>query len=224
MSRSLFDVPGSVAHLGLDTIVQGAEAAGVPVRRIPFAPPAGGDPGRIQALQFLLSPPRGPEIDAANRVALERFLASRPMLIGVGRAIDTIPGMAPDRFLHAGPPISWDRMSGPLSGAVIGGMLLEGLASNPEDAARVAASGRVRFEPCHHHQAVGPMAGLVTPSMPVWILEDSDGPGKGHRTFCTLNEGLGKVLRYGAYGEEVLARMRSMAAELAPTQIGRAHV
>jgi len=60
------------------------------------------------------------------------------------------------------------------------------------------------------------MAGVVTPSMPVWILEDQAGEGKGNRTFCTLNEGLGKVLRYGAYSEEVIARLRFMADELAP--------
>jgi hypothetical protein len=142
-------------------------------------------------------------------------LGARPHLVGVGVARDVVPGMAPDLFLHAGPPITWERMSGPLRGAIIGGLLLEGMAATPEEATRLAAGGKVRFEPCHHHRAVGPMAGLMTPSMPVWILEDLADP-QHRRTFCTLNEGLGKVLRYGAYGGEVLERLRFMATTLAP--------
>jgi hypothetical protein len=125
--------------------------------------------------------------------------------------------MADDLFLHAGPPIGWDRMCGPLRGAVLGGLLLEGRARSVGEAERLAADGAIRFEPCHHHHAVGPMAGLVTPSMPVWIVEDLGGAGRGKRTYCTLNEGLGKVLRYGAYSDEVLARLRMMANEIAPT-------
>ncbi|MBN1771057.1 MAG: DUF1116 domain-containing protein [Deltaproteobacteria bacterium] len=159
----------------------------------------------------------GAAVDAANAAALERLLASRPHVVGVGLAREVVPGMKDNLFLHAGPPIAWERMSGPLRGAVVGGLLLEGLAGTPEQAETLAAAGSVRFEPCHHHDAVGPMAGLITPSMPVWILEDrADGPRRGNRTFCTLNEGLGKVLRYGAYASEVLQRLRWMAAELAP--------
>jgi hypothetical protein len=104
-------------------------------------------------------------------------------------------------------------MCGPLRGAVLGGLMLEGRAGSPEEAETLASSGQVRFEPCHHHRAVGPMAGLVTPSMPVWIVED---PETKVRTFCTLNEGLGKVLRYGAYAPAVLERLRFMAEVLAP--------
>ena len=89
--------------------------------------------------------------------------------------------MADDLFLHAGPPVTWERMCGPLRGAVIGGLLHERRAKSLEEATDLAASGAVRFDPCHHHDAVGPMAGLVTPSMPVLILEDraARGPGRG---------------------------------------------
>ncbi|MBM4395193.1 MAG: DUF1116 domain-containing protein [Deltaproteobacteria bacterium] len=213
-ARSLLRAVPSVVHLGLDDVVAGIEAAGVPVVRAAFLPPAGGDPGRVRRLQRLFAPPLGPRIDAANRDALDRILASRPCLVGVAVARDAVPGMEPDLFLHAGPPIGWDRMSGPLRGAVMGGMILEGMAATPDEAARLAAAGRVRFDPCHHHAAVGPMAGLVTPSMPVWVVEDPAAPGR--RAFCTLNEGLGKVLRYGACSDEVIARLRWMADDLAP--------
>jgi hypothetical protein len=214
--RSPLETPRAMAHLGLHEVADGARAARVPVIEVDFQPPAGGDPGRLRQLAELGEPARAEAIEAADRLALERCLQAQPHLIGVGLAREVVPGMADDLFLHAGPPIAWERMSGPLRGAVLGGMLLEGKARDPEEAARLAARGAVRFEPCHHHQAVGPMAGLITPSMPVWILEDRSPAGGGRRTFCTLNEGLGKVLRYGAYGPEVLERLRFMAAVLAP--------
>jgi hypothetical protein len=57
------------------------------------------------------------------------------------------------------------------------------------------------------------MAGIMTASMPVWIIQNET---YGNHAFATLNEGLGKVLRYGAYSEEVLDRLHWMANELAP--------
>ena len=205
-----------IVHVGIDAVAAAPEAAGAVVTRVDFQPPAGGDPARIAALSDLLSGPTAGAIDAANARTLARIVASRPHLVGIGIARETLPGMADDLFLHAGPPIAWDRMNGPMRGAVIGGLLHEGRASSAEEAASLAASGKIRFEPCHHHDAVGPMAGLVTPSMPVLIVEDLAPGGRGTRTFCTLNEGLGKVLRYGAYSEEVLARLRFLRDELAP--------
>ena len=110
---------------------------------------------------------------------------------------DVVPGMRQDLVLHAGPPVTWERMCGPMRGAVIGGLLYEGLAQDARGGRGARRLGaRSTFEPCHHHDAVGPMAGVVTASMPVWIVENA---AFGNRAYCTLNEGLGKVLRYGAY-------------------------
>jgi hypothetical protein len=214
--RRLLGAPPSVVHLGIDEMAQGCRAAGAPLHPVDFRPPAFGDAEGAALLQRLFAPPLGARIDEANKAALQRVLESRPHLVGVGVARDVIPGMAPDLFLHAGPPVTWERMSGPVRGAVIAGMLLEGFAKTPDEAQALAAQGRVRFDPCHHHRAVGPMAGLVTPSMPVWIIEDRGGAAAGQRTYCTLNEGLGKVLRFGAYGDEVITRLRFMADVLAP--------
>ncbi|MFW5741273.1 MAG: DUF1116 domain-containing protein, partial [Myxococcota bacterium] len=124
-----------------------------------------------------------------------------------------VPGMHDKLVLHAGPPVSWDRMCGPMRGGVIGGLLYEGLAQDRSEAEKLAASGDIEFEPFHHHDAVGPMAGIMTASMPVWVIENK---AFGTKAYCTLNEGLGKVLRYGAFSEEVLARLRWMRDELAP--------
>lgn len=152
-------------------------------------------------------------INKANTEAVDRLQKAQPTLVGIGVALDTIPGMTPKTILHAGPPITWDRMSGPLRGAIIGGLIYEGLATNEEDAVKLAESGEIHFDSCHHHDAVGPMAGVTTASMPVWIIKNE---AFGNYAYCTLNEGLGKVLRYGAYSEEVITRLKWMETTLAP--------
>jgi hypothetical protein len=156
----------------------------------------------------------GAAIDGANRVAVERMGAVRPLLVGVARAGDVVPGLEPGLLLHAGPPIEWERASGPLRGAVIGALLYEGLAADAAGADALVTGGKVRLEPCHHHSAVGPMAGVTSSSMKVWVVEDAGGGGR--RSYSNLNEGYGRVLRYGAYAPEVLARLRQINDRLGP--------
>ena len=153
------------------------------------------------------------DIDRANAEAVERLTASRPLLKSIARAGDVIPALEEGLLLHAGPPIEWERMSGPLRGAVVGALLFEGLAADEGAALELAASGDIRFEPCHHHAAVGPMAGVTSRSMAVYVIEDVV---HGNRSYSNLNEGYGKVLRYGAYAPEVLDRLRWMNEVLAP--------
>jgi hypothetical protein len=153
------------------------------------------------------------DIKAANQTVLDRIAAAQPVLVAVAPAREVIPGMRPDLVLHAGPPISWDRASGPLRGGVVGALLFEGLASSEAEATALVERGRVRLEPCHHHAAVGPMAGVTTASMQVYVVENR---AFGNRAYSNLNEGYGKVLRYGAYGDDVLARLRWMNDTLGP--------
>lgn len=152
------------------------------------------------------------DIEKANQEAALRFVKGKPMLVDIAPAGDVVPGMKKNLILHAGPPITWDRMCGPMRGAVIGGLIYEGLAQNREEAEELSASGDIIFDPCHHHDAVGPMAGVVTYSMPVWVVENR---AFGNRGYCTLNEGLGKVLRYGAFSDDVVTRLKWMETELA---------
>ncbi len=153
------------------------------------------------------------DIDKANREAVSRILKAKPTIVDISTAGEVVPGMKKNLILHAGPPLTWDRMCGPMRGAVIGGLIYEGLAKNQKEAEELAASGDVEFSPWHHHDGVGPMAGVATYSMPVWILENKT---FGNRAYCTLNEGLGKVLRYGAFSDEVIAKLKWMETELAP--------
>jgi hypothetical protein len=153
------------------------------------------------------------DIEQANATAINRLMESRPILKSVATARDVIPGIRDNLLLHAGPPIEWRRMSGPLRGAIIGALLFEGLAKTEAEAIGLAERGEVQFDPCHHHNAVGPMAGVISPSMMVYVLEDAT---HGTRTFSNLNEGYGKVLRYGAYSDDVLKRLRWMNEVLGP--------
>jgi hypothetical protein len=153
------------------------------------------------------------DIEKANAEACERMMEARPVLVGLGKAQDVIPGMRENLLLHAGPPITWERASGPMRGAITGALILEGKAKDEAEAKVLVESGQVELEPCHHHQAVGPMAGVTSPSMSVYVLENKT---HGNKSYSNLNEGYGKVLRYGAYSEEVLDRLRWMEEVMAP--------
>jgi hypothetical protein len=152
------------------------------------------------------------EVEEANRLSVEGMMESEPTWVSVGPAGKEIGGMK-RTLLHAGPPIEWSRASGPLKGAVVGAILYEGWADSARRAERLVEEGEVKLDCCHHRNAVGPMAGVISPSMPVYVLKDMKG---GTKTFSNMNEGIGRVLRYGAYSREVLDRLRWISAEFAP--------
>jgi hypothetical protein len=201
-----------VVNVGLAAFADPVAAAGASVTSLDWRPPAGGDAESALRLARLF---RDERIEAANATAIERVLAAQPMLVDIVTAREAIPALAGSRLLfHAGPPIEWERMCGPMRGAVAGAVVLEGWAEDVEAAERLAASGGVDFAPAHDHDAVGPMAGVTSPSMPLFVVEDA---ATGRRAYSSLNEGLGKVLRYGANDGEVLRRLRWMNGELGPT-------
>lgn len=154
-----------------------------------------------------------PNVDQANATAVKRMIEARPILTGIAPAREVLPDMRDDLLLHAGPPITWERASGPMQGAIVGALIFEGLAADWESAERLVTSGEISLEPCHHHDAVGPMAGVTSASMQLYVLENVT---HGNRAYSNLNEGYGKVLRYGAYGDEVVEKLRWMNATLAP--------
>lgn len=143
-------------------------------------------------------------LEEANAAALEPFQQSDVRLMGMALAKDVIPGMHEKLVMHAGPPIEWERMCGPMRGAVIGALIYEGLAADEEVALALIESGEIEFSPNHEHQAVGPMAGVITAHMPVFIMENVT---YGTTAYSNVCEGQGKCLRFGAYDEAVIARM-----------------
>ena len=153
------------------------------------------------------------KIEVANGEAVRRILAAEPVLVGVRPAGEVIDGLGRNTILHAGPPIEWDRMCGPMRGAVCGAAVFEGWAASLDEAAKAAAAGEFAFHPNHHFGAVGPMTGITTRTQPVLIVENRT---FGNRAYCTINEGLGRVMRFGGNDQEVLERLRWIARVLGP--------
>ncbi len=213
MAQTLFEQPLVVINLGLRAFADNVSACGGDCLSLDWQPPAQGDRAAAWALAELLEHPR---VEAANAQALAQFLAAQPVLTGVAVAREVLPGMAGGRRLivHAGPPIEWPAMCGPMRGAVLGAVVLEGWAETVAAAERLLARGEIALGPCHDQGAVGPMAGIISPSMPVFVVENR---ATGKRAFSNFNEGLGKVLRFGANGSEVIARLHMMASVVAPT-------
>ncbi|MFI9571135.1 DUF1116 domain-containing protein [Microbispora rosea] len=207
MTLSMLYGEPRVITVGAQVLGEALDRQAVPRREVDWRPPL---PGASAALARVLADPRR---ESANATAVGRMLSARPMLTGVRPAREVL-GLGAGEFFHAGPPITWERASGPMRGALTGAMLFEGLAATPEEAEERLASGAgISLDSCHHHRTVGPMAGVVSPSM--WMLEVADAE-HGGTAYCSLNEGLGKVLRYGAYGPEVIERLRWMGEVLGP--------
>ena len=199
----------SVINVGLASFADAINESGGTAVHVDWRPPADGD---MKVARALAGPVNNERIESANRTAFERYLTAQPILKGVGRAGDVIPGIGERMILHSGPPIHWDNVCGPVHGAIIGAILFEGWADNEKSAEALLKSGEVTIAPCHHHATVGPMAGITSPSMPVWMVSDADG---SNQAFTNLNEGLGKVLRFGANSPDVIERLRWMQNTLA---------
>ncbi len=206
----LFNQPLAVVNIGVGAFVNAVRESGSQALNVEWAPPAQGDVAIGRALAKLVG---NPIVEAANRKAFGAYAGAQPVLQGIGIAREQLPRMGDRMLLHAGPPIAWERMCGPMQGAVVGAILHEGWASDAAAARTLAAGGTIDFAPCHHHDAVGPMSGIISPSMPVWIVKNV---ASGNAAFSNLNEGLGKVLRFGANGPEVINRLAWMRDTLAP--------
>jgi Protein of unknown function (DUF1116) len=214
--RGLLGREPSLITAGVGLFADALRTQAAQVTEVDWRPPM---TGTEADLARVISDPRR---EAANATAVSRLMSANAELVDVRPAHEVL-GLEKGTFLHAGPPMTWEQASGPMRGALIGAMIYEGLADTPEQAGVALSSGNgISLAPCHHHNAVGPMAGVVSASMWMFELEDTV---HGGRAYCTLNEGLGKVLRYGAYGPEVIARLHWMSRVLGPLlqQAVRAH-
>ena len=153
-------------------------------------------------------------IEQANAAVIARIREARPHWQDVDLAHRLIPQLAEGRkLLHAGPPVTWQEMSGPVRGACIGACLFEGWAQDEQQALALLAQGEIEFIPCHSVSAVGPMGGITSAHMPMVVVRNTV---QGNYAYCNMNEGIGKVMRFGAYGEDVQQRLRWMRDSLAP--------
>ncbi len=206
--NELFNKPLKVINIGLSSFKENLQQVGTEAVQVDWKPSLINNPELFKTLKN-----NSTLIEEANKKALEVVLQGKPVLVGMDIARNIIPGMKDNLILHSGPPIQWEKMCGPTRGAIMGALIYEGLASTPEEAENLACSGKIDFAPCHEHATVGPMAGIVSASMPVFIVKNES---FGNFAYCTLNEGLGKVLRYGAFSVEVIGRLKWMETVMYP--------
>jgi hypothetical protein len=209
--QALFQEKLQVLNVGLSSFAESVAKAGGTVLQIDWAPPAQGHQTVCRELARLVNLPA---VEAANRQAFDAYLSAQPVLRGIGIAGKVLPNMTERMILHGGPPIAWENMCGPMQGAIIGAILYEGWAKNIAGAYALASGGEVVLKPCHHHAAVGPMAGVISPSMPVWMVVDA---AHGNLAFSNFNEGIGRVLRFGANSPDVIDRLKWIGQVLGPT-------
>lgn len=208
-AKKLFSSELRVVNLGLTTFHDALDDQKVANCQVEWKPPAGGDLHLIELLDGL----DREKIDVANQEALARMLAAEPELVDVRYAHEVIDGLDAFTIGHAGPPLTWDEMCGPMKGAVIGAAIYEGMCQSAEEVEPLVRSGRIKFRHNHEMGCVGPMTGMITRSMPLWVVRNA---AFGNVAYCTFNEGLGKVMRFGANDAEVIARLRWLEKTLAP--------
>jgi len=207
----LFNETLKVVNVGSPSFKKDFETQQLDYVHLEWRPPASGDLKLLSLLNKIR--PYTDQIQKANVEVVSKIKAAEAKLVAVKQAKEVIPNMTSHTILHSGPPISFDKMAGPMQGAIIGALMYEGLASNEDEAIKLAKSGKITFDSAHHHQAVGPMAGIISPSMPVHVLYNET---HKNYSYCTINEGLGKVLRYGANSKEVLDRLKFMEKTVMP--------
>jgi hypothetical protein len=203
-------------NVGVSIFGEAVRAQGATAVDVDWRPPAGGDPGALHALERLWGE-HGQRVAEANQEAVERIESATPRAVGVARAGDVIPVLGDRVLIHAGPAIEWERVCNPQRRALVAACLFEGWASDREEAAELLGAGEVALHPGNEHGHVGPMTGVCSPSMPVWVVEDG---GSGTRAHSTFNEGPGNTLWFGVGDDESVERLRFFRDELAPA-LGR---
>lgn len=208
----LLNTTPRIINVGVESFNDSLRAYGAQSVQFSWKPLAGGNKRMIHLLNEL---EKIEGIDEANERICDRFKESQPFLVDVVPAKTVIPELAREQktLLHAGPPIVWENMMGPMRGSCIGAALFEGWAETEEEALALLEAGEVEFIPCHHCHAVGPMGGITSANMAVLVVRNM---ADDTVAYCTMNEGIGKVLRFGAYSQEVVDRLHWMADELGP--------
>lgn len=200
-----------VINIGVESFGDTVTEFGGKAVQFNWTPRAGGNQKLIKILDQL---DKMEEIEEQNARVAERIKNGAPFLVDVVPAHTVIPQLKDKVLLHAGPPMKWDDMTGPMQGSCVGAALFEGWADNEEDAHRMLENGEVDFMPCHDANAVGPMGGITSGNMAMLVVENRE---TGNEAYSTMNEGIGTVLRFGAYNEEVVNRLHWMKDVLGPT-------
>jgi len=211
VSRGVFQRVAAV-NVGLEGFAAAVREQGADVVDVDWRPPAGGDAATLALLEALWGR-HGEQVERANAAAVDRIEGVRPRALTVARAGDVIDGLGDGVLLHSGPPIAWDDACDPQRRALLAACLLEGWAADRDGAARLLADGEVRLASGNEHGHVGPMTGVCSPSMAVWVVADE---ASGVRAFSTLNEGPGRTFWLGVGDDEAVERQRFLRDRARP--------
>lgn len=211
--KELLATKPRVINIGINSFTDSIIKYGGKTVQFNWKPRANGNKRMIKLLDALEK--YDDKIDADNEKVIQRFKDAKPFLIDVVPAKTVIPELNTERktLLHAGPPITYTEMTGPMQGSCVGAAIFEGWAKDEIEARKLLENGEISLMPCHSVHAVGPMGGITSGNMPVVIVENRL---DNTRAYCTLNEGIGKVLRFGAYSQEVIDRLVWMRDVLGP--------
>lgn len=210
--RELLSSGPKGVNVGLKGFAEALAENGAPAVHVDWRPPARGNARLAEILEKMSSPEVAARIDEANRRVVQAMIDAQPVLVDVVPAHTKAPVLKGKVLLHAGPPIKWEQMTGPMQASCVGAAIFEGWTDSYEEAERMLAAGEVEFIPCHHVSAVGPMGGITSGNMPWLVVRNAV---DGTEAYCTMNEGIGKVLRFGANDADVIARLRWMRDVLA---------
>lgn len=208
MSNQLFKEDLDIVNAGLKLFADTLADQNIPVTHVDWRPPAGGNKEAARLLDRYEE-----RINAANDKVLQIYNDGQPVLLGVKPAHTVLEGLDEHTIFHAGPPVQWDQMCGSMQGAILGAARFEGLSDSDEQTIAMVKSGEIKLSPNHHHHAVGPMTGMITYHMPLFVVKNEK---FGNFAYCAINEGLGKVLRFGANDKEVIDRLLWFRDKLAP--------
>jgi len=210
MANNLLTAKPAVINAGLEIFTNDLQKSNVGVAQLDWKPPAGGKMDINEKLKSVLQ--RKALIDAANEIALERVLNAQPVWTDVGLAKDVIPGFTENTIAHAGPPVTWENMCGPMQGSVIGALIFEGKAKDEAEARKIAPT--MDFVPCHHFNAVGPMTGVFSANFPMLVVENKAHGNVAYSPFNT--QGRGKPFTFGAFGEDTQETLRMLRDDTLP--------
>ena len=203
----------AAVNVGLPAFAEAIESQGAPVVDVEWRPPARGDRDTVRALERLWGA-HGEVVARANEEVVRRIEAAQPRAVTVAPAREMLPVLSSGRvLLHSGTTIEWERVCDPQRRALAAACVFEDWARSFEEAHALLASGEVELAPGNEHGHVGPMTGVCSPSMPVWVVVDE---GSGTRAYSTFNEGPGRTLWFGVGDEESIERLRFFRDELGP--------
>jgi hypothetical protein len=203
----------AAVNVGLAGFGDAVRSQGAAAVDVDWRPPAAGDQATVRALERLWGA-HASRVAAANQTVVERIESVAPRAVGVAPAGDVIPVLRDRVLIHSGTAIEWERVSDPQRRALVAASIFEGWARDAPEAASLLARREVGLAPGYEHNHVGPMTGVCSGSMPVWVVEDSE---SGTRAYSTLNEGPGRTLWFGVGDEESIERLRFFRDELGPT-------